>query len=386
MNILKGDVNMEKRQIKGLQSDVSLLGFGCMRFPTLENGDVDYHESKRMVDYAISKGVNYIDTAYPYHGGKSELIVKEIIKDYKRDEFYLANKLPLWECKDNNDIDRIFHEQLEKCGVDYFDFYLIHAVNKKIYVQVQELKVIEQLERYRAEGKIKNIGFSFHDDLPTFKKWVDLYSWDFVQIQLNYMDIDHQQGITGYKILIEKDIPVIIMEPVKGGSLANFNPFVEQLFKDRNKNASIASWAFRWVGTLPNVLTILSGMTTIEQVEDNINTFSNFIPLNKEEMELVSEVRTKLLELTQVNCTSCNYCMPCPHGVDIPGNFGIFNHHSMYNNDKYTKWAYSSLDKKEASATVCIDCGECLPKCPQQIEIPTDLNKMSNYLKENGLI
>ena len=197
---------MEKRKIKGLKTDVSLLGFGCMRFPLLENGEVHIEEAKRMVDYAISKGVNYIDTAYPYHGGKSELIVRDIIKDYDRDTFYLANKLPLWECKDNNDIDRIFHEQLKKCGVDYFDFYLIHAVNKERYTQVQELKVIEQLEGYRKEGKIRKLGFSFHDDLDTFKKWVDLHDWDFCQIQLNYMDVEHQQGIEGYNILTEKVI------------------------------------------------------------------------------------------------------------------------------------------------------------------------------------
>lgn len=376
---------MEKRQFNGLKTDVSLLGFGCMRFPTLENGEVDFDESKRMIDYAISKGVNYIDTAYPYHGGKSELVVREIIKNYDRDKFYLANKLPLWDCKDNADIDRIFHEQLEKCGVDYFDFYLIHAVNKERYKQVEDLKVIEQLERYRKEGKIRKLGFSFHDDLPTFIKWVDLYNWDFVQIQLNYMDVHHQQGITGYNYLTEKDIPVVVMEPVKGGSLAKFNPDVEQLLKDKNETASIASWGFRWVGTLPNVKVILSGMTTMEQVEDNVKTFSNFIPLNDNELQLMGEVRNKLLDLSKVDCTSCNYCMPCPHGVDIPGNFRIFNHHSMYENDKYTKWAYSELEKKSASGDVCIDCGECLPKCPQQIEIPTELKNMQEYLKENGL-
>ncbi len=377
---------MEKRQFKGPKLEVSLLGFGCMRFPTLENGEVDFKESKRMVDFAVSKGVNYIDTAYPYHDGKSELIVRDIIKDYDRDKFFLADKLPLWECKDNNDIDRIFHEQLVKCGVDYFDFYLIHAVNEERYTQVQELKVIEQLERYRTEGKIRNIGFSFHDDLPTFIKWVDLYDWDFVQIQLNYMDIHHQQGIKGYNILTEKEIPVIVMEPVKGGSLAKFNPDVEKLLIGKNKNASIASWAFRWVGTLPNVRTILSGMTTREQVEDNINTFTDFNPLNEDELKLLGEVRNKLLDLSKVDCTSCNYCMPCPHGVDIPGNFRIFNHHSMYKNDKYSNWAYTNLEKKDASGDVCVDCGECLPKCPQQIEIPTDLGNMQRYLKDNGII
>jgi len=377
---------MEKRKINGLKSDVSLLGFGCMRFPLLENGEVHIEEAKRMVDYAISKGVNYIDTAYPYNGGKSELIVRDIIKDYDRDTFYLANKLPLWECKDNNDIDRIFHEQLKKCGVDYFDFYLIHAVNKERYTQVQELKVIEQLEGYRKEGKIRKLGFSFHDDLPTFIKWVDLYNWDFVQIQLNYMDTEHQQGITGYNYLTEKGIPVIVMEPVKGGSLANFNPEVEKLLLDTDKNVSIASWAFKWVGTLPNVKTILSGMTTMEQVEDNIKTFTNFSPLNNDELKLMDEVRKRLLDLTQVECTSCNYCMPCPHGVDIPGNFRIFNNSSMYKNNKRTKWLYSNLEEKDASGNFCINCGECLPKCPQQIEIPTDLDKMQTYLKDNGII
>ncbi|MBU1019882.1 MAG: aldo/keto reductase [Firmicutes bacterium] len=376
---------MKKRTIKGLSEDVSLLGFGCMRFPTLNNGEVDFDEAKRMLDYAVSKGVNYIDTAYPYHDGKSELIVKEIIKNYDRSKFFLADKLPLWDCKNNEDIDRIFHEQLDKCGVEYFDFYLIHAVNKERLVQVKELEVIKQLEGYKAEGKIRKIGFSFHDDLETFKLWADLYDWDFVQIQLNYMDIEHQQGIEGYHILTEKGIPVIVMEPVKGGSLAKFNPVVEKELLDKNPNASIASWAFRWVGSLPNVKVILSGMTTMEQVEDNINTFSNFVPLSDEEQELVSSVRIKLLELSKVDCTSCNYCMPCPHGVNIPGNFRIFNHHSMFKNDKHTKWAYGNLEKDAKSGDFCIECGECLPKCPQQIEIPTELANMQSYLKDNGI-
>lgn len=376
---------MEKRVIKGLSENVSLLGFGCMRFPTLPNGEIDFNESKKMIDYAVNKGVNYIDTAYPYHGGKSELVVKEIIKNYDRSKFFLADKLPLWECKNNDDIDRIFHEQLVKCGVEYFDFYLIHAVNKERLIQVKELEVIKQLEKFRAEGKIRNIGFSFHDDLETFKSWVDLYDWDFVQIQLNYMDIEHQQGIEGYNILTEKGIPVIIMEPVKGGSLAKFNPIVEKDFLDKNPKASIASWAFRWVGSLPNVKVILSGMTTMEQVVDNVNTFTDFLPLSKEEDALVTKARSKLLELSKVDCTACNYCMPCPHGVDIPGNFKIFNHHVMFKNDKQTKYAYKNLEEKQSSANYCIECGECLPKCPQQIQIPTELANMQTYLKDNGI-
>ena len=363
----------------------SLLGFGCMRFPTIE-GEIDKTEAKRMMDFAYSKGVNYFDTAYPYHGGKSELVVRDIIKGYNRETFYLADKLPLWDCKNEEDIDRIFYEQLEKCGVEYFDFYLIHAVNKQRLVQIEEMKVLEKLEKYREQGKLRYIGFSFHDDLETFKKWADVYDWDFVQIQLNYMDIDHQQGIEGYKILTDKGIPVILMEPVKGGGLVKYNDEIEKLFYDYNDKDSIASWAFRWAGSLPNIRVILSGMSTMEQVEDNIKTFSNFKPLNEDEQNIIKRVRREILDLSKVDCTSCNYCMPCPHGVDIPGNFGLYNGYSMYENDGYTKWAYGSMQKAEKSANICTECGECIPKCPQQIDIPTDLQNMTSYFKENGII
>ncbi len=376
---------MEKRKMKNLTKDPFLLGFGCMRLP-MKDGKVDELETKRMLDYAYAKGVNYFDTAYPYHGGKSELVVREIIKHYDRDTFYLADKLPLWECKTEEDIENIFHEQLEKCGVDYFDFYLIHAVNKARLTQIKELKVLEKLERYKKEGKISNIGFSFHDDLDAFKLWVDVYDWDFVQIQLNYMDIDHQQGIEGYDILTKKGIPVIVMEPVKGGGLVKFNDEIEKLFKDKDNEASIASWAFRWVGSLSNVKVILSGMSTMEQVEDNLKTFENFKPLNKEDQELIKLVRNKILALSKVDCTSCDYCMPCPHGVNIPGNFRLYNAYSMYQNKSHMKWAYGEIIKAGKSADICIDCGECIPKCPQQIEIPTELRNMIEYFKENGII
>ena len=377
---------MEKRKIlvNKVEKDVSLLGFGAMRFPE-KDGEVDIAESKKMVDYAIRHGVNYIDTAWPYHGGKSELIVKEIMKDYPRESYFLADKLPIWEVKTNEDVDRIFHEQLEKCGVEYFDFYLIHAVNRKRIDQVKELNLLEQLEKYRDEGKIRNIGFSFHDDLEAFKLWADLYDWDFCQIQLNYMDVEHQQGIEGYHILTEKGIPVIVMEPVKGGVLVKYNDKIETKMKSYNPDVSIASWAFRWVGTLPNVKVILSGMSTMEQVEDNVKTFTNFKELNKDEQVIIKEVRKDILNLSKVDCTSCNYCMPCPHGVDIPLNFRVYNGHSMYKNDGYVKWAYGNITKDKKSADLCIECGECVPKCPQQIEIPTELANFVEYLKENGI-
>ncbi len=377
---------MEKRKIRvnGKLEDVSLLGFGCMRFPQ-KDGEIDKELSTKMVKYAVDNGVNYIDTAYPYHGGKSELFVKEVIKNFDRESFFLADKLPIWDCHTKEDVERIFHEQLEKCGVEYFDFYLIHAVNKNRIKQVQDLDLFTILEKFRDEGKIRNIGFSFHDDLEAFKLWVDLYDWDFVQIQLNYMDIEHQQGMEGYNILTKKGIPVIIMEPVKGGSLAKFNDRIESKLKNHNNDVSIASWAFRWVGSLPNVKVILSGMSTMEQVEDNVKTFADFKPMEEEELNLVKEVRKDILDLSKVECTSCNYCMPCPHGVDIPRNFRVYNNHSMYENDRYVRWVVGEMHKEGVSAEVCIECGECLPKCPQFIEIPTRLGEYDQYLDDKGL-
>jgi len=377
-------MKMRRIKIQGKEKQVSLLGFGCMRFP-MKDDKVDMDLTRKMVDYAMDKGVNYIDTAYPYHDGESEHIVKELLKDKPRSSYFLADKLPLWECKTKEDIDRIFHEQLEKTGVDYFDFYLIHAVNKERYDQTIELDVLSMLEDYRKQGKIRNIGFSFHDDLETFKKWVDLYDWDFVQIQLNYMDIDHQQGIEGYQILTDKEIPVIVMEPVKGGSLAKFNEKVEQKLLNQEPDKSIASWAFRYVGSLPNVKVILSGMSNFEQVKDNVETFTNFQPLNEQESKLIKEVREDLLKLEEVPCTSCNYCMPCPHGVNIPGNFRVFNAYSMYQDANRARSSYNYLSKNDADASACIDCGECLPKCPQKIEIPSELERMNEYFEEQGL-
>ncbi|MGS0972732.1 MAG: aldo/keto reductase [Candidatus Izemoplasmataceae bacterium] len=377
-------MKMRRIHIGNKEEQVSLLGFGCMRFPE-KDGEVDFDLTKKMMDYAMERGVNYIDTAYPYHGGKSEVIVRELLIDKPRSSYFLADKLPLWDCKTKEDVVRIFHEQLEKTGVEYFDFYLIHAVNKERYDQTIELGVLEILEQFRDEGKLKNIGFSFHDDLETFKKWVDLYEWDFVQIQLNYMDIEHQQGIEGYQILTEKGIPVIVMEPVKGGSLAKFNQKVEQKLIDREPNKSIASWAFRYVGSLPNVKVILSGMSNFEQVKDNIETFTHFDSLNEDESKLIMEVREDLLKLEEVPCTSCNYCMPCPHGVNIPGNFRIFNAYSMYQDEDRANRSFAHLVKEDADASMCIECGECLPKCPQKIEIPSELERMNEYFEKHGL-
>ncbi|XMB86429.1 aldo/keto reductase [Mycoplasmatota bacterium WC44] len=368
---------MEKRKFNKLGIETSLLGFGCMRFPLTDNGEIDKVKSFEMIDTAIMSGVNYIDTAWPYHDEESERFVGEVLKRYDRSSLYLATKLPIWLCKTKEDVEKYFSKQLEKLETDYIDFYLIHAVNKERLAQINELEVLEVLRRLKYEGKIKYIGFSFHDDLDTFKLCVDLYEWDFVQIQLNYMDVNHQQGIEGYNILTEKGIPCIIMEPIKGGSLANFRNDVEKLLLDVEPNMSIASWAFRWVGSFDNVKVILSGMSTLDQVKDNVNTFSNFKKLNNKEFILVEKVSDTLNSLQVVSCTNCKYCMPCEYGVDIPRNFSFQNHYEMYRNEDGVKWVVNRLNDNSAFANVCVECNECIPKCPQNIQIPQELSKIN---------
>lgn len=370
---------MEKRKIDKIGIETSLLGFGMMRLPTKE-GKIDEEMTMKMAKYAYDNGVNYFDTAWPYHGGESEIVTGKVIKQFERETFYLATKLPLWDVKEKDEIVKILDKQLEKLDVDYIDFYLVHAVNQERVDQIKSLNVMEILEEQRCLGKIKYIGFSFHDELDVFKEAVNLYDWDFCQIQLNYMDVNHQQGVEGYDILTEKGIPVIIMEPVKGGKLTKYSDNIEKMFYDYNSNDSIASWAFRWIGSFDNVKVILSGMSNMDQMKDNIKTFSNFTKINDTENEIIQNVVDKLNSIIRVDCTSCDYCMPCPHGVNIPGNFRIFNDFAMYQNTDYTKWAYGSLKNNNADASICIECGECLPKCPQHIEIPDKLKEVFDEL------
>jgi predicted aldo/keto reductase-like oxidoreductase len=349
--------------------EVSLLGFGGMRFPT-KDGEIDQELSYQMLDLAYDSGVNYYDTAWFYHDYKSEAFMGEYLKRKDRASFKLATKLPIWLCKTQEEVREYFNKQLQNLQVDYFDFYLIHAMNQERYDQMIELNVIEVLEQLRSEGKIKYIGFSFHDEYPVFEKIVNYYNWDFVQIQLNYMDVEHQQGMKGLDLLKSKNIPAIIMEPIKGGKLAGFNDDINQMFKDQDANASIASWAFRWMGSQKGILTILSGMSTLEQVQDNIETFTNFKPLNEVEDKFVTDVSEEIRAKQANLCTNCKYCMPCPFDVDIPRNLRYQNDVAMYGNDGGAKWLLGTLKNKDVFADKCVSCGECLPKCPQKIDIP----------------
>lgn len=367
---------MEKRRLEKLGIETSLLGFGCMRFPVTADGRIDEPEAERMIDKAIAAGVNYIDTAYPYHGGASEPFVGRVLKKYDRSSFYLATKLPCWMVNSVEDIDRIFQEQLTRLQTDYIDFYLIHALNKERFQKVEEVGCIEKLEQLKAEGKIKYLGFSFHDDYDTFERILCYRDWDFCQIQLNYMDANEQAGLKGYKLTEEKNVPLVIMEPIKGGSLAAFADDITGMFGSLDAEASVASFALRWVGSLPNVKVILSGMSTMEQVEDNLKTFGSFKPLSRKESGTIDEIVKLINSRVQNGCTGCRYCMPCPAGVDIPGNFRVWNTYHMYQNYSMVKrnWENGLGDEKQAKN--CIKCGKCEQACPQKLHIREDLEKV----------
>jgi len=370
---------MEKRRLDKLGIDVSLLGFGCMRFPTLADGKINEPEAEKMIDKAIAAGVNYIDTAYPYHNGDSEPFVGRVLKKYDRSSFYLATKLPVWAVNCVEDAERIFNEQLTRLQTDYIDFYLLHAMGKDKWDKMLELGVVDFCKKLKEEGKIKYLGFSFHDGYEVFEEMINYMDWDFCQIQFNYMDEHEQAGIKGYKLTEEKQIPLIIMEPIKGGSLANFADDITAKFRALDPDASTASYALRWVGTFPNVKVILSGMSNMEQVDDNLKTFANFRPLDEKEKATIKDVVETLNSRVQNGCTGCNYCMPCPAGVNIPGNFRVWNTYHMYQNYGVVSWSWDNLGEK-GQAKNCIQCGKCEKACPQKLSIREDLKKVQEDL------
>lgn len=371
---------MEKRRFEKLGIDVSLLGFGCMRFP-VKDGKIDRPLAQQMLDKAIAAGVNYIDTAYPYHDGESELFVGEALKKYPRDSYYLATKLPIWFINTIEDVDKYFNEQLSKLQTDHFDFYLMHAMNRGSWRKMVELGTVERLEQLKAEGKIRFLGFSFHDDYDAFEEIIKYRDWDFCQIQLNYMDTEEQAGMKGYKLAEELGIPLTIMEPVKGGSLAKLSDDIMDIFSEVRPGKSAASFALRYVATLPNILTVLSGMSTMDQVDDNLDTFVNFVPMDEKEYQAIDRIKEVMNSRIQNGCTGCRYCMPCPFGVDIPGNFSVWNRYHMYQNYDVVSWNWNNMVKENKTAEACRQCGKCEQACPQHLAIREDLKKVLADIK-----
>lgn len=370
---------MEYRNFEKLGIAPSLLGFGCMRFPLNKDGSICEPEAEKMLDTAIAAGVTYIDTAYPYHNGDSEPFLGRVLKKYDREDFFLATKLPVWNVKTLDDAKRLFQEQLDRLQVEYVDFYLLHCLDKEKWQTVLDLGLIPYFEEMKAQGKIRYFGFSFHDEYEVFETIATYRPWDFCQIQYNYVDTDIQAGDRGYALTEKLDIPLVIMEPVKGGSLAQLPEDVTVPFTEARPNSSISSWALRWIASKPNVKVVLSGMSTMEQVEDNLHTFGNFEPLTEKEAATVSQVAANIKKRTRNGCTGCAYCMPCPFGVDIPKNFRIWNDFSMYGNKEKTKQTFFQDLAPDSRADQCQKCGKCETVCPQSISIRNDLE---NAVKE----
>ena len=352
-----------------------MLGYGMMRLPRL-NGEIDYDTVKKQVAIAMKHGVNYFDTAYFYHGGESEICAGKVLSAYPRDSYMLADKMPVSRLRTEADVERIFNEQLEKCRVGYFDFYLLHALNAGSWQKAQKLKVYEFLKKQKDAGKIKYLGFSFHDTPKVLQKIASAHPWDFAQIQLNYLDWTIYRSRQQYGILTKLGIPVIVMEPLRGGALATLNAEAREVFKKSAPDASVASWAFRYAGSLPNVLCVLSGMTMTEHLEDNIKTFTDFKPLSQKEQQVIKNALTAYQKSGVTLCTGCRYCMPCPVGVNIPENFKIYNGYKLSGNKNRFQRNYDKLkDKQKASA--CVSCGLCTKKCPQKIDIPAILKQIA---------
>lgn len=362
------------------------LGFGLMRLPTQEEA-IDLAHVCRMVDAYMGRGFNYFDTAYVYHGGQSEGAAKRaLVERYPRESFYLATKLPAWAMKGPEDRDRIFNEQLERCGVDYFDFYLLHSLEDgNNYQTYEKFDCFRWGVEKKAQGKIKHFGFSYHGTPELLEQVLDAHpEIEFVQIQLNYADWNNQIVQSGrlYEILRARQIPIIVMEPVKGGTLSSLTPELEGMLKAVRPDASAASWALRFVGSLDGVMTILSGMSTLEQMEDNLGTFTDFEPLSQMERNTIDVVVKKMQDMPLIQCTSCRYCCNgCPAGIRIPDVFRALNTSRLYPEDMRPKMFYNGLTRESGKASACIACGQCEGICPQHLPIIELMKEAENTLE-----
>jgi predicted aldo/keto reductase-like oxidoreductase len=338
---------MEKRFIQKSGEELSLLGFGFMRLPLKEGSEaspgtqeIDKAKALDMVDYARDKGINYFDTAWIYHEGNSESFAGEALSRYDRSTFNLATKMPLMFVKAEADVERIFQEQLKKCKTGYFDYYLLHNINTEHLKIAETFKIYEKLKEKQKQGQIRRLGFSFHDRPELLRDVVQRYDWDFAQIQLNYLDWEQQNAKEQYKILEKKGIPVNVMEPVRGGALAALCPEAVLIFKNANPNASVASWAIRYAASLSGVQVVLSGMTTLDQVKDNVATMEHFKPLTTEEYQVIDKALLAFKSAGTIPCTGCRYCMDCPQGVDIPKALAIYNNYLSGKSRKTPSYNY----------------------------------------------
>jgi len=377
---------MNYRKMPGSNEELSVLGFGCMRFPLTAEGKIEREASEEMLLCAVDRGVNYIDTAWPYHSGESEPFVGDVLyRKGLRKKVKLATKLPSWLIKSREDMDHYLEEQFKRLKTDYIDYYLVHALNRGYWKNLKENGIFDFLDCVKRDGRVKNIGFSFHDDLDLFKEITDSYEWDFCQIQYNYLDVKYQAGREGLDYAAARDIGVIVMEPLRGGKIAGKHPAqVQRILDGLDKPYSNAEWALRWVWDHKKVVTLLSGMSTKEQVEENIKVASDIDEegLDSREREAIDEIRKIYLSKIQAHCTECKYCMPCPSGVNIPRVFKFYNEAHIFGDIKKSRDEYRRFIGEKEQAHNCIKCGKCEKLCPQNIEIIKHLKAASELLED----
>jgi len=379
---------MQFRSFGKLGWIVSALGFGCMRFPTTDgkqiSPNIDEPESIRMLRYAIDRGVNYVDTAYVYHDGRSEVVLGKALREGYREKVKIATKLPIWQVNEPADFDKLLNEQLTRLRTDHIDCYLIHAVNQtRWHDHVLKHSVLNKAEKALADGRIRHLGFSFHDEFSIFEEVLngtDL--WSFCQLQYNYMDLENQAGMRGVKLAASKGLAVVVMEPLLGGSLANPPEDVRHTFQRFPAQHSPVEWALEWLWDQPEVSVVLSGMSTVRQVEENLHAAdrARIHGFGIAEQDLIERARELYKARTEIPCTKCGYCMPCPNGVHIPNNFEIYNYAHLFDDVDTARFKYQVFLNENERAGGCIDCDICESQCPQKIAISEWMPRVAELL------
>ena len=375
----KGLMNdMKHNFLEKLGVSIPQLGLGCMRLPT-DNDTIDYAHAQKIVDYAMKNGVNYFDTAYMYHDGEAQYFLGKALAKYPRASYFLTNKLPIWYCKEPSDMEKIFQDQLQRCRTSYFDFYFMHSMNDEHWKMAKELGLVEFMKQKKNEGSAKAIGFSFHGTLPLLEEMVEAADWDFVQLQLNYLDWDNQNAKAFYEVLEKKGIPCFVMEPVRGGYLATLTPSAQKVFQKAAPERSMVSWAYQWLLSKPNVKVVLTGASSLEQFVENVSLFNTLSPLSEKEAVVIDNAIRELNAIPTVPCTGCRYCMECPAGVDIPAVFAAYNYRASHHTMAQVRKKYEEIPAGNR-ADACVSCRVCCDKCPQSIDIPAQLARVKEEI------